>query len=324
MTIDTMQATRVQPEDEYYIFDLNQQVHREHVYYRTRYGVEIAADLYFAKDLDLTVKHQALVVGPPFGGVKEQSPGVYANQLAQSDFVVLAFDPAYHGYSGGQPRYSGSPDTYVEDFSAGVDYLGSLDYVDRNQIGALGICASGGFALAAAAQDARIKAVATSVLYDIPHLAGLASGEARIEQLQALSRQRWEDQSVAPQNYPDQPVTSFPDGLDPVTHEFFSFYGFKRGWHPHALRNITAVSNLSFMNFEATRRINEISPRPVMMVTSEEAHSKAFTDETFERLNNPKQLVVLPHGQHVDFYDDLSIIPIDKFVQFFKDHLTKK
>lgn len=321
MTNNPMQATRVQAADEYYIFTLNEHVQRTHVYYPTRFGVEIAADLYIAKDLDLTVKHPALVVGPPFGGVKEQSPGVYANQLAQRGFVVLAFDPAYHGYSGGVPRYSGSPDTYVEDFSAGVDFLGTLAYVSREQIGALGICASGGFALAAAAQDARIKAVATSVMYDIPHLAGLATGTARAAQLKDLSLQRWADQTVAPLNYPEQPVTTFPEGLDPVAHEFFSFYGFKRGWHPHALRNITAVSNLSFMNFEATRRINEIAPRAVLMVTSEEAHSKAFTDETFARLAEPKQRVVMPRGQHVDFYDDVTVIPFDQFEQFFKANL---
>jgi len=317
----SMKAERVQQNDEYYIFDLDPTVSREHVYYKTRYDVEISADLYYSQSLDKSIKHPALVVGPPFGGVKEQAPGVYANQLAQRGFVVIAFDPAYHGYSGGYPRYSGSPDTYVEDFSAAVDYLGLLEFVDRQRIGVLGVCASGGFALAAAAQDMRIKAVATSVMYDIPHLANLATGKNRAEQLATLSEQRWDNLSAKQQNYPSQPVTDFPEGLDPVSHEFFSFYSFKRGWHPHALYNITAVSNLSFMNFEATTRISEISPRPVMLVTSEEAHSKSFSEETYAKLSEPKELVVEPHGQHVDFYDDVAIIPFDKFEYFFKQNL---
>ncbi|WP_143462991.1 alpha/beta hydrolase [Levilactobacillus enshiensis] len=314
-------AVRVTPNDEYYIFELDDSVTREHVYYKTRYDIEIAADLYYSRTLDKASQHPALVVGPPFGGVKEQGPGVYANQLAQRGFVVIAFDPAYHGYSGGTPRDSGSPDTYVEDFSAAVDFLGTLSYVDRHRIGALGICASGGFALAAAAQDMRIKAVATSVMYDIPHLANLATGKDRAAQLAALSEQRWSDISAKQANYPSQPVTEFPEGLDPVSREFFSFYGFKRGWHPHALYNVTNVSNLSFMNFEATARINEISPRPVMLVTSEEAHSKAFSEETYAKLAEPKELVVEPHGQHVDFYDDVSVIPFDKFEKFFNTNL---
>ncbi|RRK09965.1 alpha/beta hydrolase [Lactiplantibacillus garii] len=319
-----MRATRVTAADEHYIFKLNANVVRKHVYYPTRFGVEIAADLYYAKDLDLTAKSPALIIGAPFGGVKEQGPGVYANVLAQRGFMVVTFDPAYHGYSGGQPRFSGSPDTYVEDFSAAVDYLGTLASVDRNRIGVLGICASGGFALAAAAQDARIKAVATAVMYDIPHLANAATGTERNQQLIQLSNLRWEHLDQAPLNYPEHPVDQFPTGLDPISKEFFSFYGFKRGWHQNATRNITAVSNLSFMNFEATQRIGEISPRPVLMVTSEEAHSKAFTEATFKRLNEPKELVVEPHGQHVDFYDDVNVIPFDKFEQFFKQNLTGK
>lgn len=321
MIEDSLKATRVKPENEHYIFKLNRDIVRKHVYYKTRYGVEISGDLYYSKTLDLSSKASALVVGPPFGGVKEQGPGVYANELAKKTFVVLTFDPAYHGYSGGEPRYTGSPDTYVEDFSAAVDYLGSLDFVDRNRIGAVGICASGGFALAAAAQDTRIKAVATSVMYDIPHLANLATGEARNKQLTELSNLRWNHLDAAPDMYPIKPTTEYPQGLDSISKEFFSFYGFKRGWHKNAIHNITSVSNLSFMNFEATRRINEISPRPVLMVTSEEAHSKTFTEETYKKLQEPKQLVVEPHGQHIDFYDDVNIIPFAKFEKFFKENL---
>ena len=315
-------ADRTPQSDIHYIFDLADTVIREQVYYRTRYCIEVAADLYYAKDLDKSIKHPALVVGPPFGGVKEQGPGVYANELAQRGFVVIAFDPAYHGYSGGQPRYTGSPDTYLEDFSAAIDFLGSLDFVNRDAIGALGICASGGFALGAAAQDARIKAAVTSVLYDIPSLAGMATGEDRAKQVEEASLQRWtdveNDSAAYQENYPQQPGQPMPEGL-PLLPEFWDFYATERGHHPHALANITAVSNLSFMNFQATSRIDEISPRPVLLITSEEAHSKGFTEATFERLGEAKELYVTPKGQHVDFYDNKnSVIPFGKIEEFFK------
>lgn len=320
--MNPLQATRVAPADEYYIFDLDSTVVREHVYYSTRYGVEIAADLYYAKDLDKTVNYPALVVGPPFGGVKEQGPGVYANQLAQHGFVVLAFDPAYHGYSGGQPRYTGSPDTYLEDFSAAVDYIGTLDFVNRDQIGAIGICASGGFSLGAAAQDARIKAVATSVMYDIPSLAGMATGNDRAVPLEQYSQQRWTDfengTAAVVLHYPEQPQTEVPEDL-PMLPEFFDFYATKRGWHPHALTNITTVSNLSFMNFQITNHIHEISPRPVLLLTTETAHSRPFSEITFEKLQEPKELYVAPAADHVDFYDRVDLIPFAKLETFFKN-----
>ena len=143
-------AVRISPEEDHYIFELDENVERTQVYYKNRFGIELAGDLYIARDADLSQQYPALVIGPPFGGVKEQGPGVYANELAQRGFVVLTFDPAYHGYSGGEPRMTGSTSVYVEDFSAGVDFLGSLDYVDRERIGAIGICGSGGFALSAA------------------------------------------------------------------------------------------------------------------------------------------------------------------------------
>lgn len=321
------QAKRLAEDEETYIFDLDENVVREHVYYPTRYGVEIAADLYYTKNLDTSAQYPALVVGPPFGGVKEQGPGVYANQLAQRGFVVVAFDPAYHGNSGGAPRYTGSPDTYVEDFSAAIDFLGTLPYVNREQIGAIGICASGGFALGAAAQDARIKAVATSVMYDIPNLANALTGEERAQQLVSLSQQRWTDvengETAYTNIYPEQPFargTQMPEDF-PALPEFFDFYATERGWHKNALTNITATSNLSFMNFQATAHIDEISPRPVLLITSQEAHSKGFSDATFERLKEPKELYVAPKGKHVDFYDRIDIIPFDKIEQFFKENL---
>ena len=317
----SVKAFPMTAENEHYIFKLSDKVEREHVNYYTRYGIEIAADLYYAKDIDKDLPHKALVIGPPFGGVKEQGPGVYANQLAQKGFIVLAFDPAYHGFSGGMPRYTGSPDTYVEDFSAAVDFLGTLDFVGREKIGAIGICASGGFALGAARQDTRIKAVVTSVLYDIPSLAGSVKGEERQKQLQAGSEARWTDPEKYQLMYPEKPADKIPANLNPVDAEFFSFYGMKRGWNSHALTNITATSFPSFMSFSVTTHLDSISPRPVLMITSEEAHSKSFTDEVYKKLAEPKEKLVLPHGQHIDFYDNVKIIPFDKISSFFDKNL---
>ena len=194
----------------YYTFELSENVNRTSVSYPNRYGIRIAADLYAAKDMDETSKYPALVIGPPYGGVKEQGPGVYANQLAQRGFVVLAFDPAFMGDSGGEPRHVSSPDIFAENFSAGVDYLGTLPYVDREKIGAVGICGSGGFALSAAQVDTRIKAVATASMYDITDGSRMPfdTPKKRAELFAQLGRQRWQDfESGVPEYLPSFPET---------------------------------------------------------------------------------------------------------------------
>lgn len=328
-TKDPTAATRVAKKDEYYIFKLSPKVKREHVYYRNRFGIELAGDLYTAKNLDKSKTYPAIVIGPPFGGVKEQGPGVYANQLAQRGFVVLTFDPSYHGYSGGQPRYNGSTAVYAEDFSAGVDFLGQQKFVDRNKIGAIGICGSGGFALDAASMDTRIKAVATSVMYDIAGNMNAISGEARKQLLQQSSEQRWKDLDAGKQPkvndsiYPDKPADKVPDGLDPINAEFFSFYGMKRGWHPNALTNITEESAPDFMTFHSTDHIDEISPRPVLLIAGENAHSLQYSKDAYAKLKDPKELYIVKGANHVDLYDDVSKIPFDKLVSFFNDAFNK-
>lgn len=318
-------ATRVTDEEDHYIFELDENVTREKVYYFNRFGIEIAADLYMAKDADLTQQYPAVVVGPPFGGVKEQGPGVYANELAQRGFVVLAFDPAYHGYSGGHPRLAGSTSLYAEDFSAAVDYLGTREFVDRDRIGAVGICGSGGFALAAAGMDTRIKAVVTSVMYDITGIMNQISGEQRQQMLEADSQQRWKDfeNGTARQqlSYPEEPDTEMPEGLDPVTEEFYSFYGMERGHHPNALGNLTIASVPDTMNFPSLTHISEISPRPILFIAGENAHSLGYSEEAYENASEPKELYVVPDANHVDLYDQTDKIPFDKIESFFMDAL---
>lgn len=317
-------AIRISTDEEHYIFELDENVERTHVYYNNRFGIEIAADLYMAKDADMNKKYPAIIVGPPFGGVKEQGPGVYANQLAQRGFVVLAIDPAYHGYSGGYPRYTSSTTMYAEDFSAAVDYLGTRDYVDRDRIGVIGICGSGGFALSAAAMDTRIKAVVTSVMYDIAGNMNAMSGGMRDMMLVQSGASRW-DSFVTGQydymkSYPDEPTEDIPAGLDAVNAEFYSFYGTPRGWHPNALGNMNMASAGDLMTFPSNEHIAEIG-RPILFIAGENAHSLGFSQTAYSNASEPKELYIVPGANHVDLYDRTDVIPFDKIEEFFNDNL---
>lgn len=315
-------------EDKYYIFDLSKNVNRTHVTYKNRYGIELSADLYTSKNLDKSQTYPALVIGPPYGGVKEQGPGVYANQLAQRGFVVIAFDPSYNGESGGEPRHLSSPEIFSEDFSAGVDYLGSLDYVDRDQIGALGICGSGGFALSAAAMDTRIKAVATAAMYDISGAGSAMDNETRYNMISGISEQRWSDfetgEPAYQRNYPaDAPLEELPDDLSGVNVEWWTFYGLKRGWHPNSGGTFTYTSMLPFSNYSLLNHIDSVSPRPILFITGDIAHSRSISEEVYEKAAEPKELYVVPGAMHIDLYDDVSKIPFDKIEEFFKDAFNK-
>lgn len=310
--------------EDYYIFDLADSVERTPVFYSNRYGITLAGDLYVSKDLDQTQAHPALVAGPPYGGVKEQGPGVYANQLAQRGFVVLAFDPSYNGESGGEPRHLSSPEIFSEDFSAGVDFLGSLDYVDRERIGAIGICGSGGFALSAAAMDTRIKAVATAAMYDISGMGASMDNERRAVMLNGMGAQRWEDfENGAPaytRNYPaDAPLEELPAEITGLNEEWWTFYGLKRGWHPNSGGSFTNTSMLPFMNYSLLSHIDSISPRPILFITGDIAHSRGISESVYEMAAEPKELYIVPGAMHIDLYDDVEKIPFDKLEDFFRD-----
>ena len=315
---------------EYYIFDLSDEVTRTHVSYKNRYGIQIAADLYTPKNLEQSQKYRGIVIGPPFGGVKEQGPGVYANQLAQRGFVALAFDPSFNGESGGEFKHLSSSDIFVEDFSAGVDYLGTLGYVDREKIGAIGICASGGFVLGAAAVDARIKAVVTSVLYDIPGL-NVNMGSTEWSNLfQNLKTQRWNDVDSGSPSYPvyytpDREYEGDAPNLVNLSNweEWSSFYSTKTGHHPRAIGGFTDTSQFSIANFPVTTHIDKISPRPILFITGDNAHSKSFSVDLYNKANEPKELYsVSGSAKHVDFYYDTNTIPFDKIQTFFEKYLN--
>lgn len=309
-----------------YICKQKEEVERVHVRYRNRYGLILAGDLYTAKDMDKTEKYPAIVVGAPYGGVKEQGPAVYANELALRGFIVLTFDPCYMGESGGEPRHVSSPDLFSENISAGVDYLGMLPYTDRNKIAALGICGSGGFSLSAAAMDTRIKAVVTASMFDMSVAARMGQTPEQIqEKKERLSLQRWKDAENGEPEYipafPEEPVTAIPDEVQGLNREFFEFYATKRGHHSRARGNFTTTSDLSFMNYALNDHIAEIAPRPILFLVGEQAESRFFSDMAFEKAAEPKRMLVVPDCNHVDLYDDTSKIPFDEIERFLRENL---
>ena len=312
----------------HYISKLSEQVEREHVRYNNRYGLAIAADLYQAKNLELTQKHPALIIGAPYGGVKEQGPCVYANELAKRGFVVLTFDQSFMGESAGEPRHVSSPEIFTENFSAAVDFLGTkVSYVDRERIGAIGICGSGGFALSAAQIDTRIKAIATCSMYVMTLAArSMLDKETLTQTKTRLSLKRWEDVENGNPEYiptfPEEPLDAVPVGLNEPAAEWFRFYAIARGHHPNARGGFTTTSDLAFLNTDLTAFIHEISPRPILFIVGDRAHSKFFSEITYEKAENPKELYVVKDAEHIDLYDRVDRIPFDKLEQFFKTNLN--
>lgn len=308
-------------------FAPSDKVIHQKVSYPNRYGITVSADLYVPKDMNRSKKHAALVVGTPYGGVKEQGAGIYAQVMAERGFVTIAFDESYSGESGGNPRHVSSPDIFVEDFSAGVDYLGTQPFVDRRRIGAIGICGSGGFALTAAQVDRRIKAVATASMYDMSRVIRLGwkdtmTEEQRNRALDELGEQRWADfASQTAKLNPCFPAAIPDEGPDPITREFFEYYVAPRGHHPRSIGGFTATSSMTFMNFQLMSHLPSISPRPILLIVGGEAHSRYFSEDAYKMAAEPKELYVVPHARHIDLYDRMDMIPFDKLTAFFQGSL---
>ncbi|HHQ4675147.1 TPA: alpha/beta hydrolase [Aeromonas veronii] len=329
-------------------FTQSDKVDHRKVTFKNRYGITLVADLYLPKNRG-DAKLAAIALSGPFGAVKEQSSGLYAQTLAERGFVTLAFDPSYTGESDGQPRDVASPDINTEDFSAAVDFLGLQKEVDRNRIGLLGICGWGGMALNAAAGDTRIKAVATSVMYDMSRAMGHGVGDGkdrfstadRRAVLAYLNEQRWKDAesgTYAHSNhdlYVDDKgnVTAaartlpevLPENPHPVLKEFFDYYRVPRGFHARSVNSNgawTTTMPLSFMNMPLLSYASEISI-PTLIVTGEQAHSRYFAEDAFKAVGSKqKELVVVPGANHVDLYDNQAgKIPFAKFEQFFKTNM---
>lgn len=251
-----------------------------------------------------------------------------AQNLALRGFVALAFDPSYNGYSGGEPRHVSSPDLFVEDFSAAVDYLGTRPFVDRERIGVIGMCGSGAFSLAATKVDRRIKAVATVVMYYHHRLFSQGfrdsmTDEERHRILDSLAEQRYADfERGTPTLTPRDAPIGFDETTDPIAREFGEFYSTPRGYHPNSITQFTTTSSLSFMNFPYLENLQWISPRPILLVTGEHAHSRYFTEDAYKQAAEPKELHVVPGAGHVDLYDKTSLIPFGKLEEFFTKNLT--
>ena len=311
-----------------HITKLSDTLERKTVTYPNRYGFTVTGELYYAKDIDKNVKHPALIVGAPYGGVKEQGPCVYGNELAQRGFVVLTFDQSFMGESSGFPRHVSSPDIFVENFSAAVDYLGLQPFVDREKIGVIGICGSGGFALSAAQCDVRIKAVATLSMYDMNVASRLGMDEKAVRAAkEQMGRQRWVDAENGYPEYvpffPEQPMDIVPPELEEPNAEWFRFYALKRGHHPNARGGFTTTSNLAMMNFPLLDYIKEISPRPILFVMGDRAHSRFFSENAYAAANEPKELYTVADAEHIDLYDRVDRIPFDKLEDFFLKNLNQ-
>jgi len=314
---------------EQYTFQLSDKVTREKVTFKNRYGITLTGDLYIPKDHG-NGPLPAIAVSGPFGAVKEQSSGVYAQHMAERGFVTLAFDPSYTGESGGEPRNVASPDINTEDFSAAVDCLGLQKMVDRNRIGIIGICGFGGFALNATAVDKRVKAVATASMYDMSRVnaKGYFDGttpEQRAEALENMSRQRWIDAENGTPEYAPKGLPDKLEGYEPqFVKDYFDYYKTQRGFHPRSLNSNaswTATNSISFMNMPILTYIKEISPRPILLIAGENAHSRYFSEDAYKAASNPKELLIIPNGVHVDLYDRTDMIPFDKLESFFTQYL---
>jgi hypothetical protein len=307
-------------------FPQSSRVEHRKVSFHNRLGINLVADLYIPRNVDRSRRHPAIIVGHPFGGVKEQTSGLYAQTMAERGFITLAFDASYNGESGGQPHFIASPDVFVEDFSAPVDYLGTNVLVDRNRIGVIGVCGSGGFSLAAAQVDPRIKAVATVSMYDIGQakrqgLAATLDEAALRNSLQAVAAQRWAEVDGAERAMvigTPQAITASSTEID---REFYDYYRTPRGHHPRSTTATTRTSDAALALFSAFDRLGWISPRPVLFITGDRSHSRIFSEHAYQRAAEPRELHVVPGAGHVDLYDRVDLIPWDKLTSFFTQHL---
>ncbi len=316
------------------IFPKSDKVTHRKVSFKNRYGITLVGDLYLPKNR-ASGPLPAIAVSGPFGAVKEQSSGLYAQTLAERGFVTLAFDPSYTGESGGLPRNTASPDINTEDFSAAVDFLGLLPEVHRNRIGILGVCGWGGFALNAALADPRIKAVATSTMYDMTRV--MAQGyndstdtQARYTMKQQAADSRWHS---AQQQYATlgdaaahlPPPSALNADTPQFVREYSGFYKTPRGFHPRSVNSNSAWNTnnlLSFINMPILQRTAELRA-PALVVHGEKAHSRYFSEDAFKALGSKnKELYIVPGASHVDLYDNQAgKIPFDKFEQFLKANL---
>lgn len=312
---------------EEYTFPLSQNVNRTSVRFRNRYGIELAGDLYTPKNAQ--GKLAAIAVCGPFGAVKEQAAGLYADEMASRGFVAMAFDPSFIGESGGEVRNVASPDINTEDFSAAVDFLSNLDCVDNEKIGIIGICGFGGMGLNAAAMDTRIKATVTSTMYDMSRVNAngyfdVMDADARYELKKTLNAQRTKDYKNGTFARAGGVVDPLPEDAPFFVKDYYDYYKTERGYSERSLNSNegwNTTSALSFINMPILNYSDEIRSA-VLMIHGEKAHSCYFSKDAFKKLKGEnKELLILPDTVHTDLYDRKDKIPFDKMENFFKDNL---
>lgn len=310
------------------VFPKSEKVDHKKITFHNRYGITLAADLYMPKNAE--GKLPAIAVCGPFGAVKEQSSGLYAQEMAERGFLTIAFDPSYTGESGGTPRYVASPDINTEDFQAAVDYLSVNENADPEKIGIIGICGWGGMALNAAAIDTRIKAAVASTMYDMTRVNAKGyfdsedSEEARYEKRRALNEQRTADYRNGTYARAGGVVDPLPEDAPYFVKDYYDYYKTDRGYHVRSLNSNdgwNTTSTLSFLNMPILQYSNEIRSA-VLIVHGDKAHSCYFGKDAFKNLTGDnKELMIIPGASHTDLYDQKDIIPFDKMTEFFKKYM---
>ena len=310
------------------VFPKSDKVDHKKVTFHNRYGITLAADMYTPKNTE--GKLPAIAVSGPFGAVKEQSSGLYAQKMAELGFLTIAFDPSYTGESGGMPRYVASPDINTEDFCAAVDFLSVQENVDPERIGIIGICGWGGMAINAAAIDTRIKATAAMTMYDMTRVNANGyfdsedSEQARFEKKKAMNAQRIEDYKNGSYALAGGVVDPLPEDAPQFVKDYYAYYKTPRGYHSRSLNsnggwNVT--SSLSFLNMPILQYSSEIRSA-VLLVHGEKAHSRYFSETAYSKLTGDnKELLIIPGANHTDLYDQMDIIPFEKLNAFFTEYL---
>ena len=310
------------------VFPKSDKVDHKKVTFHNRYGITLAADMYTPKGAE--GKLPAIAVSGPFGAVKEQSSGLYAQKMAEFGFLTIAFDPSYTGESGGMPRYVASPDINTEDFCAAVDFLSVQENVDPERIGIIGICGWGGMALNAAAIDTRIKATAAMTMYDMTRVTANGyfdaedSEQARFEKKKAMNAQRIEDYKSGSYALAGGVVDPLPEDAPQFVKDYYAYYKTPRGYHSRSLNSNggwNATSSLSFLNMPILQYSSEIRSA-VLLVHGEKAHSRYFSETAYSKLTGDnKELLIIPGANHTDLYDQMDIIPFEKLNAFFTEYL---
>lgn len=307
-------------------------VSMEKVSFSNQYKMKVTGNLFLPENMKEGEKRPAIIVGHPMGAVKEQSANLYATKMAERGFVTLAIDISFWGESEGEPRNSVLPDVYAETFSAATDFLGTRPFVDRNRIGAIGICGSGSFAISAAKIDPRLRAIATVSMYDmgtanrngVKHAVTL---EQRKQIMAEAAEQRYVEFLGGETKYTSGSVHELTEKSNPVEREFYEFYRTPRGeYTPEGVSSLTTThptlaSNVKFMNFYPFTDIETISPRALLFITGENAHSREFSEDAYRLAAEPKELYIVPGAGHVDLYDRVGLIPFDKLNAFFTEYL---